>query len=158
MFVDLNVAELYCAYITKKPVLTTLFFFLTLHPLHLLPHSRGWGWCLDDAPVKDKLSLNMALPGVLYSATHQCRLQYGSGSLLCGDMDVRLSIKTNTSEQSHEQLCKRNVRLLYSCIFPVEISVLHVGCNSVIFHFTETMKPLQSYHFNKPKDKCLSRR
>ncbi|XP_074477851.1 A disintegrin and metalloproteinase with thrombospondin motifs 7 isoform X1 [Sebastes fasciatus] len=48
---------------------------------------RGWGWCLDDAPVKDKLSLNLVLPGVLYSAAHQCRLQYGSGSLLCDDMD-----------------------------------------------------------------------
>ncbi|KAI3377426.1 hypothetical protein L3Q82_008615 [Scortum barcoo] len=49
--------------------------------------SRGWGWCLDDAPVKDKLSLNSVLPGALYSAAHQCRLQYGSGSLLCDDMD-----------------------------------------------------------------------
>uniref|UniRef100_A0A3B4YUI4 ADAM metallopeptidase with thrombospondin type 1 motif 7 n=1 Tax=Seriola lalandi dorsalis TaxID=1841481 RepID=A0A3B4YUI4_SERLL len=48
---------------------------------------RGWGWCLDDPPVKDKLSLNSLLPGVLYSAAHQCRLQYGSGSLLCDDMD-----------------------------------------------------------------------
>uniref|UniRef100_A0A3Q3FUL3 ADAM metallopeptidase with thrombospondin type 1 motif 7 n=1 Tax=Labrus bergylta TaxID=56723 RepID=A0A3Q3FUL3_9LABR len=48
---------------------------------------RGWGWCLDDAPVKDKLSLNSVLPGVLYSAAHQCRLQYGSGSVLCDDMD-----------------------------------------------------------------------
>ncbi|XP_042347431.1 A disintegrin and metalloproteinase with thrombospondin motifs 7 [Plectropomus leopardus] len=48
---------------------------------------RGWGWCLDDAPVKDRLSLNSVLPGVLYSAAHQCRLQYGSGSLLCDDMD-----------------------------------------------------------------------
>lgn len=54
------------------------------------PHSRGWGWCLDDAPVKEKLPLNSQLPGVLYSAAHQCRLQYGSGSLLCDDMDVRL--------------------------------------------------------------------
>ncbi|XP_026234727.1 A disintegrin and metalloproteinase with thrombospondin motifs 7 isoform X2 [Anabas testudineus] len=48
---------------------------------------RGWGWCLDDTPVKDKLSLSTVLPGVLYSATHQCRLQYGSGSRLCDDMD-----------------------------------------------------------------------
>ncbi|XP_033486759.2 A disintegrin and metalloproteinase with thrombospondin motifs 7 [Epinephelus lanceolatus] len=48
---------------------------------------RGWGWCLDDAPLKDKLSLNSVLPGVLYGAAHQCRLQYGSGSLLCDDMD-----------------------------------------------------------------------
>ncbi|XP_041642010.1 A disintegrin and metalloproteinase with thrombospondin motifs 7 [Cheilinus undulatus] len=48
---------------------------------------RGWGWCLDDPPVKDKLSLNLVLPGVLYSAAHQCKLQYGSGSVLCDDMD-----------------------------------------------------------------------
>ncbi|XP_068597872.1 A disintegrin and metalloproteinase with thrombospondin motifs 7 [Brachionichthys hirsutus] len=48
---------------------------------------RGWGWCLDDTPVKEKLSLTSVLPGVLYSAAHQCRLQYGSGSLLCDDMD-----------------------------------------------------------------------
>uniref|UniRef100_A0AAQ5XSA8 ADAM metallopeptidase with thrombospondin type 1 motif 7 n=1 Tax=Amphiprion ocellaris TaxID=80972 RepID=A0AAQ5XSA8_AMPOC len=48
---------------------------------------RGWGWCLDDAPGKDRLSLSMLLPGVLYSAIHQCRLQYGSGSVLCDDMD-----------------------------------------------------------------------
>ncbi|XP_076011872.1 A disintegrin and metalloproteinase with thrombospondin motifs 7 [Genypterus blacodes] len=46
---------------------------------------RGWGWCLDDVPAKDKSSLNLVFPGVLYSAAHQCRLQYGSGSLLCGD-------------------------------------------------------------------------
>ncbi|XP_076594528.1 A disintegrin and metalloproteinase with thrombospondin motifs 7 [Chaetodon auriga] len=48
---------------------------------------RGWGWCLDDTPVKEKLSLHLVLPGVLYSAAHQCRLQYGSGSLLCDEMD-----------------------------------------------------------------------
>ncbi|XP_041847469.1 A disintegrin and metalloproteinase with thrombospondin motifs 7 isoform X1 [Melanotaenia boesemani] len=48
---------------------------------------RGWGWCLDDAPGKDRLSLTSTLPGVLYGAVHQCRLQYGSGSRLCNDMD-----------------------------------------------------------------------
>ncbi|RVE74247.1 hypothetical protein OJAV_G00020100 [Oryzias javanicus] len=48
---------------------------------------RGWGWCLDDAPVKDRLSVSSTLPGQLYSAVHQCRLQYGSKSLLCDDMD-----------------------------------------------------------------------
>eukprot|EP00063_Salmo_salar_P057084 XP_014031919.1 PREDICTED: A disintegrin and metalloproteinase with thrombospondin motifs 7-like [Salmo salar] len=50
---------------------------------------RGWGWCLDDPPVRDVLDLNSVPPGVLYSAAHQCRLQYGSGSLLCDDVDVR---------------------------------------------------------------------
>uniref|UniRef100_A0AAQ4S2M9 ADAM metallopeptidase with thrombospondin type 1 motif 7 n=1 Tax=Gasterosteus aculeatus aculeatus TaxID=481459 RepID=A0AAQ4S2M9_GASAC len=48
---------------------------------------RGWGWCLDDAPVKGKLQPDSVLPGVLYSSAHQCRLQYGSGSVLCDDMD-----------------------------------------------------------------------
>ncbi|XP_061830889.2 A disintegrin and metalloproteinase with thrombospondin motifs 7 [Nerophis lumbriciformis] len=48
---------------------------------------RGWGWCLDDAPVKDSMSQGFLLPGALYSAAHQCRLQYGSGSMLCDDMD-----------------------------------------------------------------------
>ncbi|XP_044000424.1 A disintegrin and metalloproteinase with thrombospondin motifs 12 isoform X1 [Gambusia affinis] len=48
---------------------------------------HGWGWCLDDAPVKDGLSLTLMLPGELYSAAHQCRLQYGSGSRLCDDVD-----------------------------------------------------------------------
>uniref|UniRef100_A0AAY4CG11 ADAM metallopeptidase with thrombospondin type 1 motif 7 n=1 Tax=Denticeps clupeoides TaxID=299321 RepID=A0AAY4CG11_9TELE len=48
---------------------------------------RGWGWCLDDPPVQDKLTTHTVLPGVLYTAAHQCRLQYGSGSLLCDEMD-----------------------------------------------------------------------
>uniref|UniRef100_A0A8C5HU24 A disintegrin and metalloproteinase with thrombospondin motifs 7-like n=1 Tax=Gouania willdenowi TaxID=441366 RepID=A0A8C5HU24_GOUWI len=48
---------------------------------------RGWGWCLDDPPMKDRLSVTSVLPGVLYSAVHQCRLQYGSASVLCDDMD-----------------------------------------------------------------------
>ncbi|KAM6943559.1 A disintegrin and metalloproteinase with thrombospondin motifs 7 [Xenentodon cancila] len=48
---------------------------------------RGWAWCLDDVPVKGGLYPTSMLPGVLYSAVHQCRLQYGSGSLLCNDMD-----------------------------------------------------------------------
>lgn len=76
----------------------TVFYKIINHPPPSLTshYSRGWGWCLDDAPVKDKLSLNSVLPGVLYSAAHQCRLQYGSGSLLCDDMDVRLSRTTNT--------------------------------------------------------------
>ncbi|XP_054626711.1 A disintegrin and metalloproteinase with thrombospondin motifs 7 isoform X3 [Dunckerocampus dactyliophorus] len=48
---------------------------------------RGWGRCLDDAPVTDTFSHGLLLPGILYSAAHQCRLQYGSGSMLCDDMD-----------------------------------------------------------------------
>ncbi|KAM4602953.1 A disintegrin and metalloproteinase with thrombospondin motifs 7 [Polymixia lowei] len=48
---------------------------------------RGWGWCLDDVPDKNELSLISMPPGVLYTAAHQCLLQYGSGSLLCDDVD-----------------------------------------------------------------------
>ncbi|XP_053369210.1 A disintegrin and metalloproteinase with thrombospondin motifs 7 [Clarias gariepinus] len=48
---------------------------------------RGWGWCLDDPPGRNELAAQPVLPGVLYSAAHQCRLQYGSGSQLCDDMD-----------------------------------------------------------------------
>uniref|UniRef100_A0A8C9TEM6 ADAM metallopeptidase with thrombospondin type 1 motif 7 n=1 Tax=Scleropages formosus TaxID=113540 RepID=A0A8C9TEM6_SCLFO len=46
---------------------------------------RGWGWCLDDIPSSKDLALRSLPPGVLYTAAHQCRLQYGSGSLLCDD-------------------------------------------------------------------------
>ncbi|XP_018607885.2 A disintegrin and metalloproteinase with thrombospondin motifs 7 [Scleropages formosus] len=48
---------------------------------------RGWGWCLDDIPSSKDLALRSLPPGVLYTAAHQCRLQYGSGSLLCDDVD-----------------------------------------------------------------------
>lgn len=48
---------------------------------------RGWGRCLDDPPGHNRLSVTSLLPGVLYSAPHQCRLQYGSSSALCQDMD-----------------------------------------------------------------------
>ncbi|XP_055070874.2 A disintegrin and metalloproteinase with thrombospondin motifs 7 [Misgurnus anguillicaudatus] len=48
---------------------------------------RGWGWCLDDPPVRNELEMQSAPPGVLYSATHQCKLQYGSASVLCDEMD-----------------------------------------------------------------------
>lgn len=72
------------------------------------PHSRGWGWCLDDAPLNEKLPLNLLLPGVLYSAAHQCRLQYGSGSLLCDDMDVRL--------YKHISVKTEKCNIIYICI------------------------------------------
>ncbi|CAM4532053.1 unnamed protein product [Leuciscus chuanchicus] len=48
---------------------------------------RGWGWCLDDPPVRNELSKRSSPAGVLYSAAHQCKLQYGSNSLLCDDVD-----------------------------------------------------------------------
>ncbi|XP_006888427.1 PREDICTED: A disintegrin and metalloproteinase with thrombospondin motifs 7 [Elephantulus edwardii] len=48
---------------------------------------RGWGLCLDDPPTKDILDSPLLPPGVLYDASHQCRLQYGSYSTFCEDMD-----------------------------------------------------------------------
>ncbi|XP_030232190.1 A disintegrin and metalloproteinase with thrombospondin motifs 7 isoform X2 [Gadus morhua] len=48
---------------------------------------RGWGWCLDDPPLRNELSQTPMPPGLLYSAAHQCRLQYGPQSLLCDDVD-----------------------------------------------------------------------
>uniref|UniRef100_A0A8C1UTN5 ADAM metallopeptidase with thrombospondin type 1 motif 7 n=1 Tax=Cyprinus carpio TaxID=7962 RepID=A0A8C1UTN5_CYPCA len=48
---------------------------------------RGWGWCLDDPPVRNDLEMDSAPPGVLYSAAHQCKFQYGSSSLFCDDVD-----------------------------------------------------------------------
>uniref|UniRef100_A0A8C1PZL9 ADAM metallopeptidase with thrombospondin type 1 motif 7 n=1 Tax=Cyprinus carpio TaxID=7962 RepID=A0A8C1PZL9_CYPCA len=54
---------------------------------YLKNNVRGWGWCLDDPPVRNDLEMHSAPPGVLYSAAHQCKLQYGSSSLLCDDVD-----------------------------------------------------------------------
>ncbi|KAK6476962.1 A disintegrin and metalloproteinase with thrombospondin motifs 7-like [Huso huso] len=48
---------------------------------------RGWGLCLDDPPVQDVIKFSAVPPGVLYDAAHQCRLQYGSRSVFCDDMD-----------------------------------------------------------------------
>ncbi|XP_030621018.1 A disintegrin and metalloproteinase with thrombospondin motifs 7 [Chanos chanos] len=48
---------------------------------------RGWGWCLDDPPVRNELTQLSLPPGVLYTAAHQCQLQYGSSSVLCDDID-----------------------------------------------------------------------
>ncbi|XP_061077222.1 A disintegrin and metalloproteinase with thrombospondin motifs 7 [Conger conger] len=66
---------------------------------------RGWGWCLDDAPSRDELTLRSAPPGVLYSAAHQCRLQYGSNSLLCDDMDsVCSTLWCTVADTCHSKL------------------------------------------------------
>lgn len=70
------------------------FITVTCYPPPPSPCSRGWGWCLDDAPVKDRHSWSSVLPGAVYSAVHQCRLQYGSSSRLCDDMDVRMRKQT----------------------------------------------------------------
>uniref|UniRef100_A0A8B9PIG7 ADAM metallopeptidase with thrombospondin type 1 motif 7 n=1 Tax=Apteryx owenii TaxID=8824 RepID=A0A8B9PIG7_APTOW len=48
---------------------------------------RGWGLCLDDPPAREVLDYPLVPPGVLYDVSHQCRLQYGSYSTFCDDMD-----------------------------------------------------------------------
>ncbi|XP_044135279.1 A disintegrin and metalloproteinase with thrombospondin motifs 7-like isoform X1 [Bufo gargarizans] len=48
---------------------------------------RGWGLCLDDPPSKEFLDFPSVPPGVLYDVGHQCRLQYGSVSTFCQDID-----------------------------------------------------------------------
>lgn len=48
---------------------------------------RGYGTCLDDPPARDVIPQPSLLPGVLYDANHQCRLQYGAGSVYCTDLD-----------------------------------------------------------------------
>ncbi|KAM4826128.1 A disintegrin and metalloproteinase with thrombospondin motifs 7 [Thomomys bottae] len=48
---------------------------------------RGWGACLDDPPAKEVIRFSSVPPGVLYDASHQCRLQYGGFSSFCNDMD-----------------------------------------------------------------------
>ncbi|XP_072255221.1 A disintegrin and metalloproteinase with thrombospondin motifs 7 [Pyxicephalus adspersus] len=48
---------------------------------------RGWGLCLDDPPSKELLNFPSVPPGVLYDVGHQCRLQYGSTSTFCKDID-----------------------------------------------------------------------
>uniref|UniRef100_A0A8C4TMR2 ADAM metallopeptidase with thrombospondin type 1 motif 7 n=1 Tax=Erpetoichthys calabaricus TaxID=27687 RepID=A0A8C4TMR2_ERPCA len=48
---------------------------------------RGWGLCLDEPPAQDTIELEFVPPGVIYDASHQCRLQYGSDSIFCDDMD-----------------------------------------------------------------------
>ncbi|KAM3927197.1 A disintegrin and metalloproteinase with thrombospondin motifs 7 isoform 2-T2 [Leptodactylus fuscus] len=48
---------------------------------------RGWGLCLDDPPSKELLDFPSVPPGVLYDVGHQCRLQYGTTSTFCKDLD-----------------------------------------------------------------------
>ncbi|MEE6528147.1 hypothetical protein FKM82_030114, partial [Ascaphus truei] len=48
---------------------------------------RGWGLCLDDPPSMELLDLPSVPPGVLYDVGHQCRLQYGTYSSFCQDID-----------------------------------------------------------------------
>ncbi|XP_072353423.1 A disintegrin and metalloproteinase with thrombospondin motifs 12-like [Scyliorhinus torazame] len=48
---------------------------------------RGWGFCLNDPPIKQELVVPTIAPGVLYDVHHQCQLQYGPNSTFCEEMD-----------------------------------------------------------------------
>ncbi|XP_078282954.1 A disintegrin and metalloproteinase with thrombospondin motifs 12-like [Rhinoraja longicauda] len=48
---------------------------------------RGWGFCLNDPPSKQELTIPTIAPGVLYDVHHQCQLQYGPNSTFCEEMD-----------------------------------------------------------------------
>ncbi|XP_069480305.1 A disintegrin and metalloproteinase with thrombospondin motifs 7 [Ambystoma mexicanum] len=48
---------------------------------------RGWGLCLDDPPTNELMDYPSVPPGVLYDVGHQCRLQYGTLSTFCQDID-----------------------------------------------------------------------
>ncbi|XP_071509082.1 A disintegrin and metalloproteinase with thrombospondin motifs 7-like [Diadema antillarum] len=43
---------------------------------------RGWGTCLEDLP-SSPFTYPSLLPGVMYTANHQCRLQYGPNATVC---------------------------------------------------------------------------
>lgn len=78
--------------------------------------SKGWGRCLDDEPAKHDFKFPTMLPGVIYDADHQCRLQYGLESSHCTGMMVSLSCfqKTRTpilanDVNVHSKGCMRRV-------------------------------------------------
>ncbi|XP_072167329.1 A disintegrin and metalloproteinase with thrombospondin motifs 7-like [Diadema setosum] len=48
----------------------------------LVHKSRGWGTCLEDLP-SSPFTYPSLLPGVMYTANHQCRLQYGPNATVC---------------------------------------------------------------------------
>lgn len=53
--------------------------------------SRNWGFCLLDTPSPDHDRFNYpkTLPGVIYSADHQCQLMFGFDSKHCKKIEVR---------------------------------------------------------------------
>ncbi|KAK3727914.1 hypothetical protein QZH41_016375, partial [Actinostola sp. cb2023] len=65
---------------------------------------KGWGWCLNDVPSEHPdLRARAALPGTIYDADHQCRVQYGRNSSHCKgvtDMCSTLWCKVGYSCQS----------------------------------------------------------
>ena len=66
-----------------SPLSTSPSSVSTNQKVHWYVHSKGWGWCLNDEPAKHEFKYPTMLPGLLYDADHQCRLQYGPSSSHC---------------------------------------------------------------------------
>ena len=81
--------------------------------------SKGWGGCLDDEPAKHDFKFPTMLPGVIYDADHQCRLQYGLESSHCTGMMVSCTCfrKTRTPILANEvnAHCKGCMRRVDIC-------------------------------------------
>ena len=60
-----------------KPCFDLLFFF-----------SQGFGDCLNDEPTQHDFNFPLVPPGVMYTAEHQCRLQYGVNASVCSLLEV----------------------------------------------------------------------
>ena len=73
--------------------------------------SKGWGRCLDDEPAKHDFDFPTMLPGVIYDADHQCRLQYGLESRHCTGMMVSWSCS-----QSRTLAMKNQNANSYKCL------------------------------------------
>lgn len=73
--------------------------------------SKGWGRCLDDEPAKHDFNFPTMLPGVIYDADHQCRLQYGLESRHCTGMMVSWSCS-----QSRTLAMKNQNANSYKCL------------------------------------------
>ncbi|KTG44210.1 hypothetical protein cypCar_00038901, partial [Cyprinus carpio] len=118
-------------------------------------HGRGWGWCLDDPPVRNDLEMHSAPPGVLYSAAHQCKLQYGSSSLLCDDVDnICSTLWCTVASTCHSRLDGAVDGT--KCVNPCE---LH--CRPVNEHFSERMLDTvidgtQCYEGSQNRDICIN--
>lgn len=52
--------------------------------------SSGRGSCLEDMPSSTLYDYPKVLPGVMYSADHQCRLQYGPNATASPMFEVRI--------------------------------------------------------------------
>ena len=81
----------------------------TLSLISIFLSSKGWGRCLDDEPAKHDFKFPTMLPGVIYDADHQCRLQYGLESRHCTGMMVSFSYfqsRTLAKKNQNANSCK----------------------------------------------------